>query len=434
MSSKEDKRELQAGRSRLFIYPAAIFALALALRLFLIFALPPGPHLGDEMEYDQLARSILDGKGFSRPDGTPTACRPPFYPIVVALIYWLFGPGDIAVFIIQGILLAVTSVLIYLMGRAIYGSRVGLVAGLGGAVYPMLIFPARELLSETLLILLFAAAIFVLLKSRGRYFMTFWAGLFLALSLLTKPVALFAAPFFLFWIWRHQGRKRVKALCLFLLAIILIILPWTIRNYRTFDAFVPLTTVGGLAFYNSYILPYQGLGFNSLEGIPSEFFSIENEAEQSRYLTKHTLHYIFDHQAEVARLLALKILLFLYPFDGYWYPLSLGSKYNIFWGLILSFSILGFFSRVTLPSGRELLFISFLSVFLLAIVLAGIPRYRLVLEPVFLIFASCGIIRLWGQSERYVVSIIGANALFWAAFRFVDAGDLLRWTKWSTFF
>jgi 4-amino-4-deoxy-L-arabinose transferase-like glycosyltransferase len=434
MSGEKKTTGTASTRSGLILYPAFIFAFAVAVHLFLAFTHPPGPHLHDEAEYDQLACSILDGKGFTRPDGSPTASRPPLYPVLVALIYWLFGPGDTAVFLIQGILHATTCVLIYFMGRIIYGNPVGLIAGLGGALYPMLIFPAHDLLSESLLVFLFTTALFVLCANRGRYRMTFWAGFLLALSLLTKPVALFAVPFFAIWIWRNQYEKKLKAVCLFLLAIVLVLLPWTVRNYRAFDTFVPFTTGGGLAFYNSYVLPPRGLGFNSLDGIPPEFFTIENEAEQSRYLTDRTLGYISNHPLEAGRLLALKVFLFLYPLDGYWYSLSLGSKYNIFWGVILSFSILGFFSRTADPSARELLFVALLSVSLLALVLAGIPRYRITLEPVFLLFASSGITRLWSRSERRVFLIMGAHALVWLFFRFSGADDLLRWEKWSAFF
>ncbi len=432
MSSEEDKRELQAGRSRLFIYCAVIFALALAVRLFVIFAFPPGPHLHDAAEYNQLASSILDGKGFSRPDGTPTACRPPFYPVAVALIYWLFGPGDMAVFIIQGILLAVTCVLIYLMGRAIYGNRVGLIAAIGGAFYPMLIYPALEVLTEALFIFLFTLTLFAVFKSRETGRWSVMAGLFLAMAALTKPLALFAFPFFLFWIGRSGNENRWKFLSLFTLTFILCLVPWTLRNFAIFGGFVPVTTGGGIAFYNSYVLPPQGLGFNSLDQLPPEFFTLNDEMAQSRYLFRQALDYMVGNPLKVVFLTFFKLFLFFYPLDGYWYPISLGSKYNLFWGLVFCFSLAGPFSAGD-REGKGLLLLTLLSILFGAVIFAGIPRFRLALEPVFVLLAAGGFLWMQDRWRSLSYALILLNVLLWLVFRIFDL-SIVKWSTWSNFF
>jgi|WetSurMetagenome_2_1015567.scaffolds.fasta_scaffold38767_3 hypothetical protein len=247
-------------------------------------------------------------------------------------------------------------------------------------------------------------------------------------------MALFAVPFFLFWLWRREERGRAKAIGLFTLAFIIILLPWTIRNYQIFGSFVPVTTGGGLALYHSYILSPQGLGYNAPEVLPRDFFSIASESEQSRYLLASTLDYIVDHPMSAAKLFALKAGLFLYPFDGYWYPLSLGSRFNVFWGLVFSFSIVGLFSRSIQPGGRDLVLSSFIAIFLGAVVFTGIPRYRLALEPLFLILAAKGLTGVWGRARGAVFALIGANIFLWTVFRLTEAGNLFRWTTWSAFF
>lgn len=434
MTGEGDKKAVRYWGTHSIRCTAWVLAAALLAGLYFAVNVPPAPQLHDARDHDQLARSLLDGKGFSRPDGTPTAARAPLYPAFVAAVYLFCGGQDSALFLIQGILFALTCVLVFFIGRKIYGPRIGVTAGLAAAFYPMLLFPVVDRLSEGLFAFLFTLTLFVLLKARQSHRLSFCAGMLLALASLTKPIALFAFPFFLFWIGMNRGEKRAEAMGLFSLAFVMALLPWTIRNCLVFGAFVPITTGGGLALYNSYILPPQGLGFNTVEGVPSGFFSLENEAAQSRFLAGLALDYIIDHPLAAARLELLKILLLFYPFDGQWYGLSLGSKYNIFWGLVLSFGVAGFSRPAIEPRGRQLLLVSVLAIGLGCIVFIGIPRYRLVLEPVFLMLAAAGLSDLWQRSKASVFWIAGVNALLWALFRSAEAGAFLRWSVWSGLF
>ncbi|NIP87451.1 MAG: GlcNAc transferase, partial [Planctomycetales bacterium] len=56
--------------------------------------------------------------------------RPPFYPYLLAGIYWVFGFSLTAVRFVQAILGGATCSLTYVLGRRLFDRRVGLAAGI----------------------------------------------------------------------------------------------------------------------------------------------------------------------------------------------------------------------------------------------------------------------------------------------------------------
>jgi len=62
----------------------------------------------DERDYDEIARALLRGEGFSGRYG-PTAFRPPGQPLLMALVYGVTGPNPLAVAVAQSLLLGVTT-------------------------------------------------------------------------------------------------------------------------------------------------------------------------------------------------------------------------------------------------------------------------------------------------------------------------------------
>ncbi|MCK7506148.1 MAG: hypothetical protein MZV70_20100 [Desulfobacterales bacterium] len=84
--------------------------------------------------------------------------------------------------------------------------------------------------------------------------------------------------------------------------VLLVALPWTIRNYSHFGAFVPLTTHGGLALFNCYVLPPQGFGYNAGGLAGEEYSQLTDEVSRSRYLNRKTLEYVQQNPLAVAKL------------------------------------------------------------------------------------------------------------------------------------
>ena len=211
------------------------------------------------------------------------------------------------------------------------------------------------------------------------------------------------------------------------IGILLIVLPWTIRNYYRLNSFVPLANTGGIALYNSYVVPQKGFGYNSLEGIEGEYHNIKDETERKKYLISKTLEYIKENPSRVIKLTFIKLLVFIYPFDGYWYPISFGSKYNIFWGTILCFLSLGIVINLkSTDLNNKLIYFLFLSFLIGVMVFHGSPRYRLPLEPLLICFAVSGFTFLCKRNIRYVPVIIAINISFFIIFRYFELQHLFK--------
>ena len=85
-----------------------------------------------------------------------------------------------------------------------------------------------------------------------RFFPLILSGIFFALAVLTRPVGLFLFIFIIFLILFRQPRwDNVKHVVVLAMAMIILILPWTIRNYVVFGKFIPVTTQGSLVLWVS---------------------------------------------------------------------------------------------------------------------------------------------------------------------------------------
>src|SRR5205085_11183799 len=108
-SSATFKGLLLANRRQILI----IITLGLALRMTLVIASPPAAN--DAFRYIRTANNILDGHGFTydkAPPYLPGESVVPFYPLLVAGIYGLFGRHEIAVKIFQVFLDLITCLLV----------------------------------------------------------------------------------------------------------------------------------------------------------------------------------------------------------------------------------------------------------------------------------------------------------------------------------
>lgn len=201
---------------------------------------------GDEIDYSQLAIRILEGKPYQSdfPLGFTNA-RAPLYPLFISIIYLFTNQSVFAVKLVQAMLGAFTCIIVFLIAEDIFKDRrVSFGAGLIWAIYPPSVFMVRALISETFFTFLLALAILFLLKGHNRPCLkhNFFSGLFLGLAVLTKPVILAFVPFLVLWL-------RFKRAVVVMFFMILVIMPWTIRNYLVFKEFVLISTTGGLTFY-----------------------------------------------------------------------------------------------------------------------------------------------------------------------------------------
>jgi len=201
---------------------------------------------------------------------------------------------------VQAILGGLTVLMLSALGAMILGWRRALVAGMIAAVYPAFVWLPRLLLSENLslfLLLLSLGAITLYLRTSRMVWMIVFGAL-CALNTLVRGANLFlpiaVALGILIIQWR-SWKQIVAPLLVMAVAFIVMLLPWTIRNYRVFHHPIPIATQDGLALYSSYWPPQQNGKriWGTLPGIedPAILAAAQtgDEVLTSRYLNHVTL-------------------------------------------------------------------------------------------------------------------------------------------------
>jgi 4-amino-4-deoxy-L-arabinose transferase-like glycosyltransferase len=214
----------------------------------------PAPITGDEPLYEELASSIAAGRGYFA-HGGPWVWKPPGWPIVLAGLHALLGPGRIGVVFAQGLFDSATALLSGWTALRILRSRNAAAIAFGLALFwPPFFREARFMQTEplfTMCVMLTVAAFtrFALAPSLGRAFLV---GLVAGVASLVRPNGLAPmAGLVLGWLvhrLRHV-RADVPRLAAIALGAALVLAPWTLRNARVFHAFIPVSTGGGELFY-----------------------------------------------------------------------------------------------------------------------------------------------------------------------------------------
>lgn len=203
-------------------------------------------------ETGNIAMALATGKGFSSPtrrDTGPTAWLPPVYPVLLALIFRIFGVFTLHAFYAAAafnILCSVaTCVPIYFAGKRIAGVGAASLAAWLWAFFPAAIVMPFEWIWETSLSALLAAMILwatLALADSRRMRDACAYGVLWGFSLLTNPSLGAALPFLLGWLAIHERkpRERFARPAIALGIAVLCCVPWSIRNYVQFHRLIPL--------------------------------------------------------------------------------------------------------------------------------------------------------------------------------------------------
>ncbi len=174
-------------------------ALTLLVRAAWLARFPTHPIAPIDAEgFHLLAVNWLDGRGFAigwELPFCPTAVRTPLYPLFLAGIYAVLGRDPLRVLPVHLLLEALTTALVIRLGRDLGGKRLGLWAGLLYAGNGTTQRYTGYLLSETLLLPLLTAAVWMTLRflRHPTIKKAVYTGCLWGLTLLTKPNVQFLA-------------------------------------------------------------------------------------------------------------------------------------------------------------------------------------------------------------------------------------------------
>lgn len=210
----------------------------------------PAP-LMDQGFYDEMARRIAGGLGYTTSDGVPTAIFPPGYPFLLAGGYRLFG-ADLAVAQALNVAISLGIVLAtYTLGRLFANRNVALRGAWLVVPLPSQVLWSALVMSELPFTLALLASVGLFARGLGRgtnqpsTALLLLAGLCGGYAALTRGQAVGLPLVLLGWaLWlRQPGAGRATAL--FTSTFVLVLLPWVVRNSVQIDRSVLLSSNGG---------------------------------------------------------------------------------------------------------------------------------------------------------------------------------------------
>ena len=402
------------------------------------------PGIYDQISYDGLAQRVLTGHGFSFAEnhwpvtraGEPTAHWSYLYTLYLVIVYKVFGTYPVAARLIQALISGVFQTLLFFrLGTRLFNRTAGLVGAALSAVYIYFFYYAGALITETFYItgiLWTFDCAFRLVDTarnaeRGARATTFWQwlelGIAIAVTVLLRQLFLLFLPFLFIWLWwnlQEKGTSRwaqslrwsgIKGLSVVTAILILMILPFTIRNYRAFGTFVLLNTNAGYAFfwgnhpiYGTHFLPILPKEMGSYEDlIPKEVRNL-NEAALDKELLRRGIQFIVNDPERYVLLSFSRIpAYFMFWPSAQSGPVSNVSRIASF-GIMLPFMLYGIFvgirkKRAKQGSGFLNLVTSFEGLVLIFVLIYStihllswaLIRYRLPVDAVLLPFAALGL-------------------------------------------
>lgn len=227
-----------------------ILSLAFILRLAWLFYAQPVP-ISDFNDYRTLAEGILDHGQFGYPE--PTSFFLPVHPTLVAALM-LVSRADLWLGFGMVLVSTASCLLIYLVARRVLArERPSLIAAAIFAFLPAFVLYSPVLATEHLFIALMLLAMLAVVTLRGSIgWRELAVGLLLGLAILTRGEALFYAPAFLFYLWVGTAtpkRIRWRQSMLIIIGIVVVLVPWYVRNAVVVTGDTGLSASAGVNFY-----------------------------------------------------------------------------------------------------------------------------------------------------------------------------------------
>jgi 4-amino-4-deoxy-L-arabinose transferase-like glycosyltransferase len=282
MQLRQDVSQMDAKKQRIrearYVWIVAGVALgsALATVIVLFGRQSLVANAGDPYDYGKIAHGFVE-HGFDK----LTRRAASLYPTFLSIVY-RFGGNDRVVQVVQCLLHVGTCTLVFTVGRDIYNARTGLIAGLFCAVHPMLLRYVGDLHMENWLTFWVTVTVWraVRFYTRPTVANGAWLGVVGMIATLSKGVVLpflvvYAAISLVRSLRRPKGAPNTLPAVIALgLTMVIMVAPWTYRNYRTSGRFVLLTPGTPDAFLRGYI--FTRVEFATLQKPP--YTDAENES------------------------------------------------------------------------------------------------------------------------------------------------------------
>ena len=222
-----------------------------------------------------------------------TAFLPPLFPFVLAGLRGLTADSVLAVRVVLACAAVASIVLVHRLAERQNGPGAGRTPAWIAALLPTLIYFDGRLRSESLTILLLLAFTFLWTgprQSEPRPLLA--AGVLAGLIVLARPeLGLFPLILVFIGLRRAEGRRVLRKALLLLPGLLLLVVPWMVRNERVTGSRV-VSTNGGYNFWKSFNAQTDGsqvpvTDFSLWEGMPEERMDAAGYEAGWRYIAEH---------------------------------------------------------------------------------------------------------------------------------------------------
>lgn len=383
---------------------------------------------GDEYSYWFHGRELAAGRGYvSYISGEPTAYYPIGYPGMLGGLFWVVThtpiPDNLPMVtsIVQAILGTVSVALVFVIGRALFDARIGLIGAAVTALFPNLVFYTASFMLETTFIFLALAAVAVLvthdwstgMPTRARLIVF---GTVLGASALVRPFSLlFLAGMVVAIVIRSGWRRAFVGLGWTILPVLVLLTPWTVRNIVVMDAPIVFSTGMGDALCTDRSLDATGrFRFVDHDGCVS---TDKSEVERYQGNTRKAVEFVLRHpDRELAQIVKRAWYMGKEDHDGVMgVENTTGGKFlghrvrttliriaDWYYYAVLALAVVGVaaFFRRRRPD-RLFAGIALASLVAVPLGLWGNPRYHVPVLPFLALAAACGLMWLRGRAQAH---------------------------------
>lgn len=411
----------------------SIFVAAFVLRLAWIATLDGPLTWDDEREFVGVARHLVAGDGFV----SNSYRANPVLPLYLAAVFRIFGENFFVARVGQVFFGALTCLLVGLIAGRLLGPTVGALSAALVAAYPPHVYLSGVFYVEGLFTFGIALTIYVALRALDDERGVGWplaAGLTFGVAALTRAVFLAYLPFLLLAMLYVVGADKPRALrtCAFvLLGAVLVIAPWSFRNYQVYGRLILLSSGFGTKLWQGNNEMTRGdaddrelywgtadweargrdLDEASRRALDVRYRQIDArvdtlEAELGdRYLATDIVlmpiaaHYIAEHPGRTIVLFAKKLVTLFDPFSKTLTQNQYtAARYKLVAGLsyVPLLVLAGAGLWLARHEGRRLalLYALFGSIVVAYGILNTCTRFRLPLDPFMIVFSSYTLVRL----------------------------------------
>ena len=361
-----------------------------------------------------IARNLLNGEGFTfeaLTKNVPSAFMPPGLPYIYYLVFYLIGDSSAGYFFIlflNSILASLTVILLYRLTCIYFNRTIAIISALFTAISPVYIYSATSFNSIVIYQFLLILSLLLFSKIYGKVYtisgdanrvsmkyiilLGFVSGIFLYF----RAEALVFILFITFYLLKN---KFVTLSVVYFFICVILISPWTIRNYITFGKIIPVSTSFGYNFYT-------GHGDEASTELYIQKLSLIEEDKdfeimKSNVALETAFEYIKNNPVNEITESGRKVFS-LWVIDLY-RDTSRNPVYLLTWLPVLLFFILGTFKIYQNKTKYKMLNpVYYYLVFstLLVIVFFNIPRYQVQMSIIVVPIAVFGLLSIKNKNEE----------------------------------